>query len=154
MHARLAQVDPASAATISLADAKRIVRALEVHQLTGRPLSELQRVDGLGHRRYNLSSFALSCPRPLLYQRIEARVDQMLAAGWLEEVRRLAAEGVSPGATAFQALGYRHLLEYVRTGGQLTDVVALIQARHAPLCQAPAHLGCAATRVELAGVGR
>lgn len=127
MHARLALVDPDSAATISPADAKRIIRALEVQALTGRPFSELQRVDGLGHKQYNLTSFALTCPRPLLYQRTDARVDQMMSAGWLEEVRGLAAEGVDPRATAFQALGYRHLLQYLRTGGELADVVALIK---------------------------
>lgn len=113
MHARLAQVDPETAVRLPLADHKRIIRALEVFEHTGRPFSALARVDEACELNYNAAVFALDCPRPLLYRRIDTRVEKMLAGGWLEEVVRLRERGLTTAHQAMQAIGYRHLLNYL-----------------------------------------
>ncbi len=126
-HQRLAQVDPAAASRIEQNDLKRIVRALEVYELTGKPLSAQQRVDESPPSRYNAISFVLSCPRELLYQRIEQRVDQMMARGWQAEVQRLRADGYHSGMQAMQAIGYRHLLAYLEECGELYTTIQEIK---------------------------
>lgn len=131
MHRRLAQVDPKTAARVAPADRKRIIRALEVFEHTGKPFSALSRVDEASELNYNAAVFALSCPRPLLYQRIETRVDEMLAGGWLREVERLRESGLNTGHQAMQAIGYRHLLNYLEVvrpeEGDLGKVVEQIK---------------------------
>ena len=108
LHARLAALDPRAAARIEPANARRIVRALEVIEVTGRPFS-----DNDGWERYesvyDLHAVALGRERDELAARIEARVDRMLADGLVAEARALQAKGMS--VTARQALGYRQILD-------------------------------------------
>jgi tRNA dimethylallyltransferase len=113
LHAELARLDPAAAARIRPLDAQRIQRALEVVQLTGARLSDLQRQAEPAPLR--LARFALMpCERAQLYERIDARFDAMLAAGFVEEVRRLHARGdLDPDLPSLRAVGYRQLWEYV-----------------------------------------
>ena len=113
LHRRLAQVDPQAAGRIPPANVRRVIRALEVFELTGQPMSALQRVDADSAAKYNPVYLALSRPRADLYTAIERRVDTMLAAGWLEEVRGLLARGYQPGLQSLQAIGYRHLVEWL-----------------------------------------
>jgi tRNA dimethylallyltransferase len=127
MHRRLALADPVTAARLAPADRKRVIRALEVIAHTGRPFSAQARVDEAAQVNYNAATFVLTCPRALLYRRIEARVDEMLAAGWLDEVRRLREAGLTPAHQAMQAIGYRHLLAYLEHGGEWAQVVAEIK---------------------------
>jgi tRNA dimethylallyltransferase len=127
LHERLRQVDPVAADRIGPADTRRIIRALEVFEMTGRPISELQRVDAPSGLRYNAAYFVLSCPRPALYRRIEARVDAMLASGWLEEVRGLAEQGYPSSLQSLQAIGYRRLLEFLRGVRGWEETVGLIK---------------------------
>jgi tRNA dimethylallyltransferase len=127
MHARLAEVDPESAERIDAADARRIVRALEVHELTGRPMSEQQDVDAKAAANYNWVKYVLSPPRKLLFERIERRVDAMLDAGWVEEVRALVESGVPADAQSMQAIGYRHLREYLDGERDYDETVRLIK---------------------------
>jgi tRNA dimethylallyltransferase len=111
LHARLAQLDPRAAERIEPANARRIVRALEVITITGRPFSEnysWQRFESV----YDLMVAAMTLPRDQLYARIEERVDAMLRDGLLDEVARLEAGGM--GKTARRALGYRQVLEAAR----------------------------------------
>jgi tRNA dimethylallyltransferase len=117
MHARLAGVDPEAAGKVHVNDHKRIVRALEVWESTGRPLSSQQAVDGADTIDYNAAKFVVVRPRHILYEAIERRVDEMLQAGWVEETRRLAAHGYGPDLQSMQALGYRWLLKHI--GGEL-----------------------------------
>ena len=114
LHARLAAIDPTAAARIDPTDARRTIRALEVHQLTGQPISAQQRVDAHPPVKYNLRYFLLDPPRPQLYARIEARVDRMMAAGWLDEARAIRLRGYSPALQSLQAIGYRHLLQWIQ----------------------------------------
>ncbi len=111
---RLAAVDPAYAAKTGRRDRIRIVRALEVFTLTGRPISEhFKRTEGLlGDERP--VKIGLDRPRADLYRRIEERVDRMFDRGLIEETRRLLAGGVPESAAPFKALGYKHVLRLLR----------------------------------------
>lgn len=114
LHARLTQVDPASASRIAPADAVRLVRALEVHALTGRPLSELQRQWERPAARFPHVLTVLVAPRELTRQRIVERAGQMLEEGWIEETRRLLVAGVPEEQHCFKALGYREVIAHLR----------------------------------------
>lgn len=127
MHRRLAEVDPASAKRIDSGDARRIVRALEVYELTGRPFSTQSDVDAEAARNYNCAKYVLTPPRKLLFDRIERRVDAMMEAGWVDEVRSLIEAGVPSDAQSMQAIGYRHLREYLDGQRDLKETVRLIK---------------------------
>ena len=120
MHARLAARDPEAAARIQPGNARRVVRALEVGELTGRPYAA-----ELPERRYALPDvvqIGLDVPRDVLDGRIRARVDAMWAAGLVDEVRLLAASGLREGVTASRALGYRQVLQHLH--GELDEDAA------------------------------
>ena len=108
LHERLAELDPKAASKIEPGNVRRTVRALEVIEVTGRPFSENVTWETY-ESIYELTAVGLTRPRDDLYLRIEQRVDQMLAAGLVDEVQRVAAGGMS--RTARQALGYRQVLE-------------------------------------------
>jgi tRNA dimethylallyltransferase len=109
-HERLRRVDPAAAARIAPSDRQRIQRALEVHALTNRPISELQRAHGDRNRPAVLAIALVPESRAQLAARIEQRFDAMTEAGFLSEVERLRARGdLSPDMPAMRAVGYRQL---------------------------------------------
>jgi tRNA dimethylallyltransferase len=111
LHQRLREVDPAAAKQILPGNGRRIVRALEVVELTGRPYGPT-----LPEHRYRLPDvvqIGLDIDRPTLDARIAARVDAMWAAGLVAEVRALAVAGLRQGRTASRALGYRQVLEFL-----------------------------------------
>jgi len=122
LHARLADLDPAAAARMEPTNRRRVVRALEVTLGSGRPFSSF----GPGLGAYPPSRFALvglSVPGPVLAQRIDSRLDAQLAAGFVDEVRRMAARPAGLSRTARQAVGYRELLAHVETGLPLAQAV-------------------------------
>lgn len=109
-HERLRQVDPAAAARIAPSDRQRIQRALEVHALTNRPISELQRADDRRKRPAVLAIALVPESRAQLAERIERRFDAMVAAGFLSEVERLRARGdLHADMPAIRSVGYRQL---------------------------------------------
>ncbi len=116
LHRRLAAVDPVAAASILPSNGRRLVRALEVVELTGRPFAAT-----LPDHRYAVPAvqLGLTLPRPVLDARIEARVDRMWQHGLVEEVRRLAGHGLRDGRTASRALGYAQVLRFL--DGELTE---------------------------------
>jgi len=108
LHARLAKIDSEAAARIHPGDMRRIERALEIYEKTGRRPSELRQEWKSDSQRYEAAMAGLDVDREVLRERINARVDSMMAAGWLDEVRRLvAAGGLARGPS--QALGYAQL---------------------------------------------
>jgi tRNA dimethylallyltransferase len=110
LHARLAGVDPAAAAAILPGNGRRIVRALEVVELSGRPFSAtLPQYESV----FPAIQLGVQVPRPELDRRIADRVSRMWAAGLVEEVRRLAGDGLREGRTASRALGYAQVLRYL-----------------------------------------
>jgi len=106
LHRRLGLLDPVAAGRIHANDALRIVRAIEVALTTGRRLSDWQRTHGFAEPSVDALVVGLTVDTPALDARIAARVDAMLAAGWLEEVRRLVARGYPDDAPVWRTLGY------------------------------------------------
>lgn len=137
LHQRLAGVDPASAARLHPNDARRLIRALEVFQLTGRPLSDWQRQwDTLPEPLPSPDGIApedrclwLERPRAELYERIDRRVHEMIAEGLVEEVRALRALPRSLSVQAAQALGIEELAGYLDGTATLDAAIALLQQR-------------------------
>lgn len=111
-HAKLREVDPAAAARLHPNDRKRVVRALEVHALTGRPLSEVQN-QWAGPPRVPYAGVGLRRTREDLRARIDARIDRMLQEGLIDEIRALSAPG-RLGPTAAEAIGVKELLPALR----------------------------------------
>jgi tRNA dimethylallyltransferase len=109
LHSRLASVDPSAATKINPNDLRRIIRALEVWELTGQPISSFQQ-EWVGDAATNGPEvICLDLPRINLYERINQRVLAMLDAGWLDEARRLRKLPRPPSREASAALGYREL---------------------------------------------
>jgi tRNA dimethylallyltransferase len=112
LHRRLAAVDPALAGRLHPHDQVKIIRALEVHQLSGRPLSEAHREHGFAESTFVPLLIGLTRDRDALYRRIEERVESQLAKGLLEETRRLLARyGRHLGS--MKGLGYRQMAGYL-----------------------------------------
>jgi tRNA dimethylallyltransferase len=112
LYSRLSAIDPEAAAKIHENDKKRIIRALEVYELTGKPISQLQEP----RRSVAGSEFTLiglTLPREELYARINQRIDHMIEKGLVEEVKGLLAKGYSKELPSFQALGYKEAIEYL-----------------------------------------
>jgi len=110
LRERLAELDPEAAGRLAPGDRQRILRALEVALVAGRPMSALWREHPLPQPRYLARLLGTAPGRPELHARIAARVDEMYARGLLGEVRGLLAAGVPPGAHALKAIGYRECL--------------------------------------------
>jgi tRNA dimethylallyltransferase len=129
LHARLAAVDPQSAARLHPRDRRRIIRALEVYEQTGVPISQQQRQFDRARPAEQCRCFVLARPREELLARIDARVDAMFAAGLVDETRRLLAAGHILSRTAAQAVGYRETLEHLRGERDLAATVELVKLR-------------------------
>lgn len=130
LHARLTAVDPRSAEAIHPNDALRIVRALEVFEQTGRPLGELRHAHALGAPRRPTHFVVLDREREVLRARLEARVDDMLARGFVDEVRGLL-ERWPREARAFGSVGYREVVELLAGERSLEETrEAIVRASH------------------------
>ncbi len=124
LHAELSIVDPAAAARIHPSNVRRVIRALEVLEVTGRPISEQWAASAPSRRP--ACFVVLDRPREVLLRRIARRVDRMLADGLVAEVRGLLASGVSPAAQSMQALGYRQTVRHLSGAGTLAQLRAEI----------------------------
>jgi tRNA dimethylallyltransferase len=127
LHAMLREADPETAERLHPNDTVRVVRALEVIQQTGVRLSYLHARDRETARTRPAHCFALTMPRPELYARIDARVDAMMAAGLMAEVRRLLDSGCTADMSAMRCLGYRETCICLAGGMSLEAAVAEIK---------------------------
>jgi tRNA dimethylallyltransferase len=127
LHRVLARLDPETAARVSAGDTQKIIRAIELRLLTGKPMSEIHRGGRDELQGYEVTKIGLLPPRAALYARIHARTAAMLAAGWLEEVRALVASGIPADAKPFQFIGYAQLREHLASGLREKDAVHQIQ---------------------------
>ena len=129
VHACLAKVDPEVADRLHPNNLKRVIRALEVYEQTGMTIDAFNRLHKRPAPKYAALKIGI-CPaeRQTLYDRIDRRVDQMLADGLLEETKRLLDSGALAG-TAAQAIGYKELLGYLQGDAPLADCVALLKQR-------------------------
>ena len=128
LHDLLKKVDPLSAQKLHPNDVRRVVRALEVYDLTGVPQSS-QKMPEPEDAPYDFQLYAIDLPRNMLYDRVERRVDDMMARGLLEEVRRLKDSGLSPDAQSMQGLGYKELWPVLTGETSLSDAVSLLKLR-------------------------
>ena len=124
LAARLRVVDPVAAERAGT-NLRRVIRALEVYEATGIPMSAQE---GKGPRPFRTLELGLTMPRSALYQAIDARVDDQIERGLVQEVRALLEGGLDPAAPAMTSLGYRQLLPYLRGEASLEDAVARIKA--------------------------
>jgi tRNA dimethylallyltransferase len=113
-YEELKRVDHEYAMRISFRDKVRAVRAMEVFRLTGKPMSELERTQGFGEPRYDMLKIGLTRARDELYHRINKRVDEMLAKGWVEEVEGLLSVGYDEASKPFSGIGYREIILYIK----------------------------------------
>jgi tRNA dimethylallyltransferase len=129
LHAKLQAADPIAAMKLHKNDVRRIIRALEVHGATGQPISALQEQFSNSRLANECRVFVLDWPREVLEERIRARVDQMFAAGLVEEVVRLQIQSPDFSRTAAQAVGYREVIEHLRGERDLPATVELVKLR-------------------------
>jgi tRNA dimethylallyltransferase len=127
LYQRLNQVDPPTAKRVHPNDLVRIIRALEVWETCGKPLSTLQQEHGFRERPFLTLKIGLWRPRSELYERINNRVEAMMALGFLDEVKELLKRGYGPHLKSMQALGYRHLVRYLRDGVSLTETLRTLK---------------------------
>ncbi|MDK2823740.1 MAG: tRNA dimethylallyltransferase [Clostridia bacterium] len=124
---KLKEVDPKSAQKLHPNDHRRIIRAMEVYCVTGKPISSYHNFSSGTPSKYRLVIIGLNRERHLLYQRINTRVEQMLDEGWLAEVKGLLAKGIPAEAPALQGLGYKQLIMHLQGHLTLKDAVELIK---------------------------
>jgi tRNA dimethylallyltransferase len=132
LHDRLASCDPVTASRLHPNDMRRIIRALEVFELTGTPISQGQQQRPRPQSELSQAVVWLEPPRDWLRDRIDQRVNQMMAAGWLEETRQLLSMQPPLGRTASQALGYRELIDHLNG---LTTLEAAVDQIKTATCQ-------------------
>ena len=124
LHRELAQVDPKAAARIDPRNVRRVIRALEVHKATGRPISYWQEK---GPPPWEVLILGLTCPRRELYERIDARVDAMMEAGLVDEVRGLLAMGYDPSLASMSGIGYKQICQHLAGELDLATATARIK---------------------------
>jgi tRNA dimethylallyltransferase len=124
---RLRLVDPDLAAQLHPNNLVRIIRALEVHHLTGVPLSRHQQAHGFSEERYRSLQIGIRSERSALYDRIDDRVDRMLEIGLLSEVQGLLAVGYDPGLKSMRSIGYKEAVAYLSGEYSLDEARRLIK---------------------------
>jgi tRNA dimethylallyltransferase len=127
LHRILTRLDPDSAARIAPRDTQKVIRAIEMRILAGKPVTEIHSGDPRPLTGYQVVKIGLLPPRAALYARIDSRVEAMLAAGWIEETRRLIARGISTETKPFQFIGYAQLRTHVEAGISREDATKQIQ---------------------------
>lgn len=123
LYAELAAVDPCTAARLHPRDESKIIRALEVHRLSGRGMSEFHAQHGFAETPFASMVIGLERDRGVLYRRIEARIDRQLAQGLLEETKRLLARGYQREGAAMKGLGYRHVAAHLAGEYDETEMI-------------------------------
>jgi tRNA dimethylallyltransferase len=129
LHRMLARLDAESAARIATRDTQKIIRAIEMRLVTGKTVGEIHRSGRDPLVGYEVIKIGLLPPRAALYKRIHDRVESMIRAGWIDEVRQLVADGVPADAKPFQFIGYAEWREYL--AGRLSNDEAVQRIQQA-----------------------
>ena len=127
LHERLRRCDPAAADRVHPNNLVRVIRALEIYELTGKPISTLQGQWKKSEPRYPFRAFGLNIAREMLYRRIEDRADRMVEAGLIEEVKWLLDQGYPRNCVAMKSFGYKELIEYLDGKRTLDEAIALLK---------------------------
>lgn len=127
LHEKLSSVDPESAAAIHENNVKRVIRALEFYEETGKRISEHNEEQRHKESPYDVSYFVLNDKREKVYERIDKRVDMMMEAGLVEEVKRLKDSGCRREMVSMQGLGYKEIMDYLNGEISVTEAVYRIK---------------------------
>lgn len=127
LHSKLQAVDPKTAARLHPNDVRRVIRALEVYHLTGKPMSEYDQGLEQMDYKYNVAIIGLTMDRAKLYQRINQRVDEMMKNGLLDEVKRMLEMGYTRDMISMQGLGYKELMEYLEGRVSLEEAIEVLK---------------------------
>lgn len=127
LHKMLAQVDPESAQAIHQNNIKRVVRALEFYEKTGTKISIHNEQERNKESGYNFAYFVLTHEREILYERINKRVDRMMEAGLIDEVRQLADEGYTKDMVSMQGIGYKEVFDYLEGRQNMSETAERIK---------------------------
>jgi tRNA dimethylallyltransferase len=127
LYQRLQRVDPAATSWIHLNDRQRIIRALEVYELTGKPMSEWQKEHAFRETPFETLKIGLNRERGELYERINQRCDQMIEAGLVDEVKRLLEKGYGLDLKPLRSLGYKHMGLFLMGQMNLEEALCLMK---------------------------
>lgn len=127
LHKRLQEVDPKAATEIHANNIKRVIRALEYYHQTGQPISKHNEEQKQKESPYNLHYFVLNDIRSRLYERIEKRIDLMMEAGLIEEVKKLKEMGYTRDMVSMQGLGYKEILAYLDGDYTLEEAIYILK---------------------------
>lgn len=127
LHRRLKEIDPAAAQKINPNDLYRITRALEMYEMTGKAISKYHKEHGFRDLPFRVLKIGLNMNRNALYERIDHRVDAMIAAGLVEEVKGLLENGYSADLKSMQAIGYRHIIQYLKGGLSWVEAIRTLK---------------------------
>jgi tRNA dimethylallyltransferase len=130
LYQRLMQSDPITANKLHPNDTYRILRALETFEATGKPISEYQNTHAFAEQLYDALKIGLNMDRALLYERINERVDAMIAAGFVDEVKNLLDAGYTKALKSMQSIGYRHIVDYLEGRLTLEECVRTLKRDH------------------------
>jgi len=126
LYEKLKQVDPLSAQNLLPQNWKRVIRALEVYKLTGRSIVEFQK-EFKRETDIKFFQFGLKWPREILYENIEKRVDEMIEAGLIDEVKNILSMGYDPGLNSLNTVGYKEIISYLKNEIDLEEAIRLIK---------------------------
>jgi len=121
LHRQLEDIDPIAAERIDARNVRRVIRALEIYHVTGLPPSQLR---SKSPPDFDVLKIGLTLPRDQLYARIDARIEEMMEAGWLDEVETLLSLNIPQGAPSMSAIGYAQLAEYLQGKVELDEALA------------------------------
>ena len=127
LHERLMRVDPRTGAKLHPRDLFRVIRALEVFESTGIPVSFFRDQHRFGEKPYRTLKIGLRTDRDRLYRRIDLRVDEMVGKGLLEEVKSLLAMGYSPELKPMQGLGYKQMVQFLANEASWSEAVSVMK---------------------------
>ncbi|HEY8361377.1 MAG TPA: tRNA (adenosine(37)-N6)-dimethylallyltransferase MiaA [Tissierellaceae bacterium] len=127
IHNMLEKIDKESSKRIHVSDRKRIIRAIEIYEVTGIPMSEQNRDFRKQNDRYNLAMIGLNMDRDKLYERINMRVDKMIENGLIAEVANLLKMGYTKELTSMQGIGYKEIIKYLEGELTLEESIELIK---------------------------
>jgi tRNA dimethylallyltransferase len=127
LYNRLSRCDPESAKRLHPNDTYRIIRALEVYELTGKRISEYHRAHRFMDMPFNVLKIGLNMNRDLLYDRINRRIDGMIDAGLLDEVKGLLNMGYSADLKSMQSIGYRHMIDFIQNRSSWNETLRTLK---------------------------
>jgi tRNA dimethylallyltransferase len=130
LYERLSSLDPDTAKRLHPNDSYRILRALEVIEATDQAISKHHQKHGFFDRPFESLKIGLNLERALLYERINRRVDAMISAGFLDEVKGLLARGYSVGLKPMQSIGYRHMVDYIKGRLSWAECIRTLKRDH------------------------